>query len=367
MKIFSAMTLSDSLDNYMYSSHNAPLSAFDLPPGTDSLKLGTHPRETQLIWFSFIIATQLGELGLLLTFIFSKSVNPRGLALINLIFVAFLDTFVYLIPFYNGSYMDHIPPQIPCLIQAVLKHGLDMAFLLSAFLLVFETFRSLNQLDKLANANEPKAKASLLGTRLCILAPYLNGLAIAIPTAVIGVREPSMVKRVDWGFYCTVQNTPLGLIIQIEAALLSLGALICLGGIFLKIWRYLRQHDIDVRLLSLPKLIRVSIFTILELSMLLLSSGLFDKLPLLRSHVLAIGPIFIVIIFATQNDILQVWFPCFYTEKRKRRKASAEKPVEDDVRGATEQVSRSTLSPIVFYSGRDNSTHDTIASDDNVV
>ncbi|KZT39570.1 hypothetical protein SISSUDRAFT_629641 [Sistotremastrum suecicum HHB10207 ss-3] len=105
---------------------------------TGPLQLGSNPRALQLTWFTLIILGQTGIMVLLFTMFTSNTLVPRLPVLYNLLFITYLDTHVYLILLYTGEYMNPAIDSVTCLAQAALKHGLDAAFILSTFFLVFE-------------------------------------------------------------------------------------------------------------------------------------------------------------------------------------------------------------------------------------
>ncbi|KZT38878.1 hypothetical protein SISSUDRAFT_705491 [Sistotremastrum suecicum HHB10207 ss-3] len=261
------------------------------------LMLGQHAQTILLFWFSVMIVAQAGLFVLLLTFCLSKSITPRDPALINLTLISFLETFVYLILFYNGSYMDQTPPFTPCLTQAVLKHGLDMGYVTAVFILIVETWLSLRRLGK-----PPRNDSTALRLYITISTPYLASTFVVIPVIVYAMRFPESVLRESWAFYCTISNTSLGQVSQSLQGVLAAGTLICQGLIVrLIIIHRSRNELLSTNMLDASKGIRVGVFLILEIILLLFSSGMFEAWVVLRTSVLAVAPILLLGVFATQS------------------------------------------------------------------
>ncbi|KZS88789.1 hypothetical protein SISNIDRAFT_254018 [Sistotremastrum niveocremeum HHB9708] len=165
-----------------------------MPLVVDGFALGSRPRAIQIVWFSLLIVAQAGLALLLLTYYLSKSAQPRIPSLYNVVFLSFLESIVYVILFYTGQYMNTDPPYIQCFLQAVLKHGLDPAFIVSSLLLVSETW--LNTLQG------PKKSSRPIIRQVTLLAlPYFNALLFAIPAAVLGLRFREKVVRGPHSFF----------------------------------------------------------------------------------------------------------------------------------------------------------------------
>ncbi|KZS89514.1 hypothetical protein SISNIDRAFT_489197 [Sistotremastrum niveocremeum HHB9708] len=265
-------------------------------PG-EGLKLGSHPRTVLLVWFSSLILAQAGLLLLLLTFSLSKSITPREPALVNLTVISFLGTFIYLILFYNGSWMDHLPPFAPCLIQTVLKHSFDIGYLVAVLILIFETWRSLRRLN-----NESADRVRGIRLYLIVTIPYLSAICVGLPVVFRATRHPTDIVRDDWSFYCTLNNPDIGKVIQGAQIVLVAIALIFQGLIIRLIFNYRAQHQLlSTKMMDVSRALRVSMFIALEVVLILFSSGLFEKWPVLRAGVLALAPALMFIVFGSQT------------------------------------------------------------------
>ncbi|KZT34167.1 hypothetical protein SISSUDRAFT_311484 [Sistotremastrum suecicum HHB10207 ss-3] len=210
------LTPTSDMDNA--SPYNTSAGGDTYAPG-DGLKLGTHPKIILLFWFSSLILAQAGLLLLLLTFSLSKSITPRDPALVNLTVISFIGTFIYLILFYDGSWMEHLPPFAPCLTQTVLKHSFDIAYLVAVLILIFEvqifpspiifglnklyiqTWRSLLRLG-----NDSTTRVRGIRLYLIIALPYLSAVCVGVPVVVRATHHPTDIVRDDWSFYCTLNN-----------------------------------------------------------------------------------------------------------------------------------------------------------------
>ncbi|KZT39535.1 hypothetical protein SISSUDRAFT_1127932 [Sistotremastrum suecicum HHB10207 ss-3] len=285
-----------------------------------TLDLGRHPRSLQLIWFGFLIAGQLGLFALLVTVFWVRG-RPEHKRLplagvINVKIITFLNTFVYLLLFYSGDYMNVQPPLTICLVQASLKHGFDAAFLCAIFLFVLEA--SLVTIFLIQEC--------FFATVLIVAIPYLTFMVVTVAVAVAGGVQPRDVIRVEHAFYCSLNDHILGLIIQVHLTIL-------VGGTFVMqaflIRSFLSRRRTYGRLitelaceqegvaqsLTVSQFVRMSIFIALEFVWALLAvldmiphtdvmAG--DRVPC----IVAIIPLCVFLIFGTQRDILNAW--CFW-------------------------------------------------------
>ncbi|KZS88769.1 hypothetical protein SISNIDRAFT_253708 [Sistotremastrum niveocremeum HHB9708] len=233
-------------------------------PGSDprypfGFDLGPHPRTLQLIWFSFLMVGQAGLALFLLTLFFSKSLAPRLPVFYNFVLLSFFGTPVYLILFYTGEFMNTRPPYAQCLVQAVMKHGIDPAFILSSLLLVIETWKSL--------VRGPRERTHSPSRGWIMLAlPYLNFLLFAIPAALIGLYFPDEVSHGGHSFFCTIVNDTFGAILSLEVALIAIGTLICQVAIWTVLWKRRKV----TRTMGVPssldtsQIVRISFFNVWE-------------------------------------------------------------------------------------------------------
>ncbi|KZT39189.1 hypothetical protein SISSUDRAFT_1045954 [Sistotremastrum suecicum HHB10207 ss-3] len=303
------------------------------PPDADGLWLGEHPRGTQLAWFSLLIIGQAGLAILLLTLFLAKSLSPRMPALYNFILLSFLGTPVYLILFYTGEFMNPSPPYTQCYVQAILKHGFDPAFVLSALILLFETWQTVMRGP--AGPRHP-----VLRNWIMLGLPYFNFLLFAIPAAVIGNRFPEIVNRGGHSFFCTIANVKFGMILGIELSIFAIGMFICQVGICYVVWKRRKA----TRSFGIPSIVdlslvtRIFIFGIWEIIGLLLNSGAVKSSTLVATSFLAILPISVFVTFASQKDILRLWYQFRESRSKETRDNHTKTKFKGKLRPATSSI-----------------------------
>ncbi|KZS88779.1 hypothetical protein SISNIDRAFT_459399 [Sistotremastrum niveocremeum HHB9708] len=303
------------------------------PPDADGLWLGQHPRGTQLAWFSLLIVGQAGLAILLLTLLLAKSLSPRMPALYNFILLSFLGTPVYLILFYTGQYMNPSPPYTQCYVQAILKHGFDPAF----------TWQTVMRGP--ASPRHPVVRNWIM-----LSLPYFNFLLFAIPAAVIGTRFPGIVNRGGHSFFCTIANVKF---------IFAIGMLICQGnfvnlrtllransrfpsavGICYVVWKRrkaTRSFGIP-SIVGLSLLTRIFIFGIWEIIGLLLNSGAVKSSTLVATSFLAILPLSVFVTFASQKDILRLWYQFRESRSKETRDNHTKTKFKGKLRPATSLI-----------------------------
>ncbi|KZS88786.1 hypothetical protein SISNIDRAFT_253964 [Sistotremastrum niveocremeum HHB9708] len=289
------------------------------PVGADGFEFGQHPRLIQLIWFSLLIAGQIGLSFLLLTFLLARSTTQRMNVLYNFILLSLIGTPIYLILFYTGQFMTTTPPYTQCLVQAVLKHGYDPAAISSAFFLVLETLMS--------TIRGPVSSSSGHSHWMLLCLPYLNWMIVSTATAVIGLRFPEKVARGRHSFFCTINDATFGAILTWELVLIAAATLVCqvaLGIVVHKRRKACRKLGVPSAL-NLSQIVRISVFNLWELIGLLLNSaalGEFIGQTMIATSFLAIVPLSVFVIFASQKDIMDFW-RCLWQQRMK------ETPIKD--------------------------------------
>ncbi|KZS89465.1 hypothetical protein SISNIDRAFT_489148 [Sistotremastrum niveocremeum HHB9708] len=326
-----------------------------------TLDLGRHPRSLQLIWFGFLIAGQLGLSALLVTvfWVRRRPEYKRLPGVINVKIITFLNTFVYLLLFYSGDYMNVQPPLTICLVQASLKHGFDAAFLCAVFLFVLEVivlFISIRASDA-----SPQAclvtifliQECFFATVLIVATPYLTFMIVTVAVAVAGGVQPRDVIRVEHAFYCSLNDHILGLIIQVHLTILVGGTFVMQAFLirsFLSrrrtygrlITELAREQDAVAQSLTVSQFVRMSIFIALEFVWAMLAvldmiphtdvmAG--DRVPC----IVAIIPLCVFLIFGTQGDILNAW--CFWRWRFRRQAIGEDEYPDFDPLGDRTEVS----------------------------
>ncbi|KZS88785.1 hypothetical protein SISNIDRAFT_489819 [Sistotremastrum niveocremeum HHB9708] len=282
----------------------------------DGLSLGPHPRSVQIIWFSSLIVGQAGLALLSLTFLFAKCLAPRLSALYDLVFLALLDTIVYLILFYSGEYRSVNPSYSQCLVQAALKYGNDSAFILSSFLLVYETLKSAIH----GPLNPPHSQSSRGCYLILRTLPYFSYLIISACAFITGLVSPVKVIRLKYAFFCIISDNTFSAIMNLNMIILASATIICQAALLIVLLKRRKaSRKLGIKsVLDTSQILRISIFNLWELLGLLLNTGTMVKVVgTTRTAISFLSidkvPLSVFLIFASQKDILKCWYHSFCT------------------------------------------------------
>ncbi|KZT39196.1 hypothetical protein SISSUDRAFT_1061367 [Sistotremastrum suecicum HHB10207 ss-3] len=308
------------------------------PAVVDGFAFGPHPRAVQIFWFSLLLLAQAGLAFLLLTYFLANSTLPRMPPLYNVVTLSFIATLVYLILFYTGEYMSTDPPYAQCLVQAVLKHGIDPSFILSSFLLVFETWSGIRQGP--IKPSHPRVRQLIL-----LALPYLNGILFAIPAAV--------TKNHSWDSDFEIRSPEADILFSVQSTTHSCKPHRKHTVAFFRDWRKLRPNVVTypvallclVRqrqaasqrmgvpcMLDLSQIFRITIFNAWILVSLVLNGGVAAGVDAVAGTAfattfLAVVPLSVCIIFGVRKDILTFWSDTLLRRNRSKEldKGSAQK------------------------------------------
>ncbi|KZT39163.1 hypothetical protein SISSUDRAFT_665571 [Sistotremastrum suecicum HHB10207 ss-3] len=271
----------------------------------DGLRLGPHPQTVVALWLGLLLAGQVGLLLLLLTIIFSTTLPPRLPVLLNFILISFLGTPVQLILFYTGQILNPVVPYEICLTQTVLKHAVDAAFFPALLLFTIECYRSA--------AHGPKPyQISTMRNSVLLSLPYLHAIPWGLAVLIVGIRYPNKVSRELHGHFCSLADNSMGLASTIETAIFVFLMIVWQGRLWMLWWRRRKAAKTFgfVHQLNLALILRIAMFTTWELISLLYSSRSATGNTPIASSFLATLPLTIFLIFATQRNILRLWFRC---------------------------------------------------------
>ncbi|KZS95546.1 hypothetical protein SISNIDRAFT_483777 [Sistotremastrum niveocremeum HHB9708] len=185
-----------------------------------SLETPGPPNPILISAFALLLTAQVGLTFLLLTLLLIKI--RRALAFYNFIFITWVSTPIYLLLFYTKQYqVPHVPEDI-CAAQAILKHGVDSAFLSALFLLALESWK----LAKHGTSDPPTVS---LWRILVIALPYASFLVSSLAIFIRGkTSSASKYDVVQYSFYCTLEgNATLNSIGNVEYTLIMLGTVFC--------------------------------------------------------------------------------------------------------------------------------------------
>ncbi|KAJ6627645.1 hypothetical protein B0H10DRAFT_2210157 [Mycena sp. CBHHK59/15] len=264
----------------------------------------SHPTEHELRIDVFVVLQLLGLFGsivLVLTTTLS-SAAPRNATWQNFFTSWIISTVSYSLLAFSGQLNKTDPAFGVCLAQAGLIYGIPSLTAATTFGLIAQIWFSVQTLLAKKVKNERILTIGLL------LFPYIILFAMVIASWVVGIRNPSLVQVIGSGMYCHIG--PTGTLGRVSAALvalsliptLTLEIMICIA--LRKNWATFKRmkHSMSITL-------RVMIFTFVGI-LAITVSGIFvfsDSHGAGLNIVFAAMPVTTVIIFSTQNDIIQVW------------------------------------------------------------
>jgi len=263
---------------------------------------GSSPQLTK-IFISFQLFSLFGIIIVLATVLGSRS-TPRHATWFSFAISWIISTASYSLLFWGGNLSGPQPPYILCLIQGIMIYSappLTAATTLALVIQIWVVVRSVA-------FTSPKAgRMPVLLLTALLVVPYLIYVTILIGTLVVGWRDPLTVRRVGSAMYCSFSNRVPGRLSTILVALIMLPA-----AVFeVLICKALRQqwtlfgHQTD----ALSMALRVVAFTFVGISAIALSVVFFFMIH----HgsdltiVISIVPVFAVLIFGSQADVLRVW------------------------------------------------------------
>ncbi|KZS95548.1 hypothetical protein SISNIDRAFT_452205 [Sistotremastrum niveocremeum HHB9708] len=281
------------------------------------------PNPILLSAFALLLTAQIGLTLLLLTIVLAKI--QRSPAFYNFVFITWVSLPIYLLLFYTKQYQVlHVRLDI-CAVQAILKHGVDSAFVCALLMLALECWWSLKY-------GTYDIKMTRLRKNLILILPYAHFIAFSAAIALLGTMSNIYVTPqinvyviVSYSFYCTLGND---LISNIQAAEI---ALLVLATFFYEVrtgllYRKMRKARMNMKIndkWAFSVFVRLSFCTLWQMIGLLnTASGLlvrFSNLTVLRDDislfVLVTTPLIVLVIFSTQKDILMAW-RCRWRETR---------------------------------------------------
>ncbi|KAG6873345.1 hypothetical protein C0995_000205 [Termitomyces sp. Mi166 len=280
------------------------------------------------IFIAFQLFGLFGILITLLTVTFSHS-TPRHAAWYSFAISWVISTVAYTLLFWGGHFFSGSdPPFTLCLIQGVMIYASPPLTAFTTLALVVQVWWIL-LLDVPSNDQMlgVQARQSPMTLTMLLILPYLLFVTILVGSLILGVEDPSIVKRVSASkMYCNFTNRIPG---RISTALCAL-LLIPVAILEARICRALHQQwPLFKRApYALSMVFRVASFTLLGLMALVFSlifffdvhhGGALDIVLSLCRFSLRFNvseqssvdtlsvPVLAVLIFGTQSDILRAW------------------------------------------------------------
>jgi len=257
-----------------------------------------------------ILGGHVGIPLLLLGIYFSRSVTRHPI-FVNWCISWMVFSTAYVLIFYAGHITAPNPPFLLCVAQAAIIYATGAMVGTSTFIFFFYinavVRKAVNQLEQL--------KLSTSCTVISLLIPYVSFLAVFCAELVVASQNRNTVHRSS--FYCTIGSSiahlgsGIGLSTLVVANILQIYTL----TLVFRHWRSIGKHlKPTANGVNLSLIIRMSIFTLVTvIGVLVLAAFLGSFKGPIPNIVLASGPLWVVFIFGTSNDLLRVW--CFWRDK----------------------------------------------------
>ncbi|KAJ7667666.1 hypothetical protein DFH06DRAFT_1183229 [Mycena polygramma] len=215
---------------------------------------------------------------------------------------------------YTGTTTGPEPSKMLCLVQASLLYGIPAFASLLALMLVLQMFLAVRaSVQRQETRGPPAARLWAM-----LVAPYVALLISIVATASVGAANPDSVSRNRRFFYCSVKSNLLSGTITICAALFLFATIVFEVWtlvILYKNWMVVKQPGAKPQVvieLSLPiRVMAFGLYVIVAMSLSVLSVQAPES-PI-PDLVIASAATFIIMIFATQPDIIRVL--CFWRKE----------------------------------------------------
>ncbi|KAG7446741.1 uncharacterized protein BT62DRAFT_931315 [Guyanagaster necrorhizus] len=246
-----------------------------------------------------------GLLTILLTGIFSPTVAKRHVCWLNFIITWMASAISYSL--LVGHSMDWEPPHGLCLTQAILIYSVPTLTTCTTTALVIHVSISMNALLS------PPSGVHFNWTPFLYVMPYLASGGMAALSLAIGLQDPDTVARRESRMYCNFANrTPS----HVSSALVAGIMVLCLlVEIFVlvklrKNWMYLRKKRDRQTISSILRVLAFSAVGCMAIGLGFVFVFTSYRGPALNL-ILGSVPLLAVLLFGTQQDILDSWFYLF--------------------------------------------------------
>ncbi|KAJ6448135.1 hypothetical protein C8R47DRAFT_1324809 [Mycena vitilis] len=272
---------------------------------------GTQGHRDALIAGFMVLQIFGGHVGMglvLLTVVFSKKVQRRNPILLSFLVSWFLYATSFTLLLYSGKQTGPEPPIHLCLVQAGLVYGTPV--MTSAAGLAFVLYLWLS-LENGSSLSATSGRAGRWCFMLLLTSPYLLFLVFSTAMVVLGSRNPAVVSRSRYLFYCTI-NLPSVNAVPGTSAFIMFMVLVFEVLTALKLYRHYKVFKTLRRTADngppLHLFVRIGIFSGYSLLALVgcitFWSSIGDNLPYIIQASL---PTAAFLIFGTQEDLLRVW------------------------------------------------------------
>ncbi|KIJ27381.1 hypothetical protein M422DRAFT_71670 [Sphaerobolus stellatus SS14] len=265
-----------------------------------------------------ILGGHVGIPLLLLGIYFSRSVTRHPI-FVNWCISWMIFSTAYLLIFYAGHITAPNPPFLLCVAQAAIIYATGAMVGTSTFIFFLYinavVRKAVNQLEQL----KLSTSCTVIKTQ-SLLIPYVSFLAVFCAELVVRARmrigESAPLNQPGLRLHHRIEirahlGSGIGLSTFVVANILQIFTL----TLVFRHWRSIGKHlKPTANGVNLSLIIRMSIFTLVTvIGVLVLAAFLGSFKGPIPNIVLASGPLWVVFIFGTSNDLLRVW--CFWRDK----------------------------------------------------
>jgi len=195
-----------------------------------------------------------------------------------------------------------------CLFQAALLYGAPTLTASSTLALVLQLWFTLRESLQESSGSPPQNK--YMRTLLLVTAPYLIYSVFVLESSIIGLRNPTLVRRADSDVYCIIDDGAPGKATASFVLLAMIVTIVFEVSICLAIrrnWHTFRRCNKQWGA-SLTMLTRVAIFSVVGITAIGVSLVfLSDISSIVPNLFMAILPLAATLVFGAQADIIHAW------------------------------------------------------------
>lgn len=266
----------------------------------DMARMRVKPAALLNVWIYFNLVANTILLPILVaTFLFSKRVK-RLPTLVNLCMTWIFSGIFSLLLFYAGQYKTPEPSNHSlCIAQTSLLYGITPMWSVAVFVMIFHMIAIIEGFE-----------VGPLIMNLMLASPYIAQSAFSIATLIVSVQHPEDVTRQRRFLYCALNDSLLSNTMCVFTAVVCVGITILelrFAIILFRRWRGLRRVGQSAHL-DAQLFLRVFVFGIyIFFGMIVNFIDMFDSHSLAPDMYAATIGTVLVLVFGTQQDVLQAW------------------------------------------------------------
>ncbi|KAE9397760.1 hypothetical protein BT96DRAFT_921220 [Gymnopus androsaceus JB14] len=242
-----------------------------------------------LILFSAILSQQVKRLATWYTFCLSWTISCLS----------------YLLLFFSGEIHSPEPPKAICITQAALIYSVPTLTASTTLSLLIHSWYNVHfGLSKPPLESNPRVVLALL------LAPFALWILLLSGFLVFGIKAPSLVH--NFGLYCTFMELLPSKISSLFVIITTFSTIPIQASLGISLFRDFDRNDASSAISVQTVKMVVRVFTFSFLILIGFAEALIHLLTLYRNTavdiILALLPVFGVLIFGIQQDLFQLWF-----------------------------------------------------------